>query len=339
MHVFSRVVRLPSAIPFGLNELALKLHHHVTTVVRSMHRETERITAYELADPDDWDLPPFTPGAHLDVRLANQLVRTYSLCGDPSERNRYHIAVQREEQGRGGSRELHRQLKIGAILPVSLPRNHFPLATGASRHVMIAGGIGITPFLPMMSELRRRGERYILHYGAKTPDAMAFRDRLAHGASDDPIHLYYSRSADGRRLSLAQILQSIEVGEHVYCCGPSGLVAEVLERTSGRDPDTVHIERFGPGPRIAAEQGLTVELQRGARRVEVPPGETILEALRNAGVAIDSSCEAGVCMSCKVRYLAGTPIHRDLVLSAEERRQFMLPCVSGCSSQHLVLDL
>jgi ferredoxin-NADP reductase len=325
-------------IPFGLNEVVLNLHHHVTTVVRSMHRETERITAYELADPDDWDLPPFTPGAHLDVRLGNQLVRTYSLCGDPAQRNRYHIAVQREEQGRGGSVVLHRELNIGSIVPVSLPRNHFPLASGASRHVMIAGGIGITPFLSMMSELRRRGERFILHYCAKTPETMAFRESLARGADDDAIHLYY-RSAEGRGLSVTQILHSIEVGEHVYCCGPSSLVTEVLERTSGRDPTTVHIERFGAGPRIAAQRGLTVELQRSARRVEVPPGETILESLRNAGVAIDSSCEAGVCTSCKVRYLGGTPIHRDLVLSAEQRREFMLPCVSGCSSPHLVLDL
>jgi ferredoxin-NADP reductase len=318
----------------------LKLAHHITTVVRSVRRETDRITVYELADPDGWELPPFTPGAHLDVRLPSGTVRTYSLCGDCVQSDRFWVAIQREDCTRGGSQELHRWLQVGTIVPVSLPRNHFPLAASAPHSVMIAGGIGITPFLSMIASLWRSGGRFTLHYCARTPAEMAFRDFLREAPYRDWVRFYFSRVASSPRLDVAQIVADASEQEPIYCCGPRSLVDEVLERTSGRAPDRVRVERFGAAGRPAISgESLTVALERSGRLVQVIAGETILEALRKADVDIDSSCEAGVCTSCKVRYLEGVPIHRDLVLSADQRRQFMLPCVSGCSSSRLVLDL
>jgi ferredoxin-NADP reductase len=320
----------------------LKLAHHITTVVRTIIQAAPRIRQYELADPDDWELPGFTAGAHIDVRLANGMVRTYSLCGDAAESNRYRIAVLREPSGRGGSDFVHDQLREGDLLPVSLPRNHFPLAPDALRHTMIAGGIGITPFLPMINALRRDHRAFALHYCVRTIEEAAFVAQLHRCCPPGSLHLYCSRQPKATKLDLAVLLGGPPDGEHVYCCGPSRLIDAVWSLSRDRDPNTVHIERFGAIDRgMPAGHGreLIVELRRSGREIRVWPQETILQALRNADVPIDSSCEAGVCTSCKVRYLAGAPVHRDLVLTAEDRRQFMLPCVSGCADSRLILDL
>lgn len=316
-----------------------KLHHHVTTIVRRIERQTDRVIHYELADPDDWDLPPFTPGAHLDVRLANGMVRQYSLCGDPAIRNRYHIAVQAEAQGRGGSLALQAQLAVGSILPVSLPRNHFPLAPDARHHVLIAGGIGITPFLSMLHALNRRGANFELHYCTRTPEETAFRALLAPLVARGVVRLYHDRTAPANPLDLAALLSRPVAAEHVYCCGPAGLIAAVLEATKDRDPDTVHIEQFGGTPRAAGGPAYTLELARSGGTVQVPSNQTMLEALRGAGVEVPSSCEAGVCAVCKTRWLAGAPVHRDLIMKPAERAEYLMPCVSGCAGGTLVLDL
>ena len=319
-----------------------KLAHHITTVVRSIIQETPRIRQFELADPDDWELPSFTPGAHIDVRLSNGMVRTYSLCGDPAEANRYRIAVLREANGRGGSNFIHDHLGEGDVLPVSLPRNHFPLVSDVARLTMIAGGIGITPFLPMIDALRGDNRAFVLHYCVQTAGEAAFIERLQRRCPPESLHLYCSRQPQATKLDLAVLLGGPRTGEHVYCCGPARLIDAVSNLTRDRDPTTVHIERFGGTERAvpaANERELIVELRRSGRKIPVRPQETILQALRNADVPIDSSCEAGVCRSCQVRYLAGAPVHRDLVLSPEDRRQFMLPCVSGCADSRLILDL
>jgi ferredoxin-NADP reductase len=320
----------------------LKLAHHITTVVRSIKRLTPRIRLIELADPDNWELPAFTAGAHVDVRLANGMVRSYSLCGDADDVKRYYIAVLREPCGRGGSAFVHDHLLEGDVLPVSLPRNRFFLRSDAERLLIIAGGIGITPFLPMMSALRRDKRSFSLHYSARTTGEAAFLEHLNRSCPPGSVHLYFSRQTDASKMDLPYLLRSKNPGEYVYCCGPARLIDAVLSLTRDRDPEMVHVERFGANVhQVRAHHGreLVLELQRSGREICVLPEETILQALRNANVSIDSSCEAGVCTSCKVRYLGGSPVHRDLVLSAEERRQFMLPCVSGCADSRLILDL
>lgn len=319
--------------------IPLRHHHHVTTIVRSMVRETDRVIHYELADPDNWELPPFTAGAHVDVRLENGMVRQYSLCGDPAVRNRYHIAVQAEPRGRGGSLALQAQLDVGSVLALSLPRNHFPLVQDASRHVLIAGGIGITPFLSMLPVLNRQGARFDLHYCTRTPAETAFLQRLAPLTGGGGVRIHHDRTASPNPLDVAALLDRPVAGEHVYCCGPAGLINAVLQATRDRDPASVHVEQFGGAPRTAGGTAYSLELARSGRTIPVPPDQTMLEALRAAGVDLPSSCEAGVCGVCRTGWLAGAPAHRDLIMKPHERATHLMPCVSGCAGGTLVLDL
>jgi vanillate O-demethylase ferredoxin subunit len=315
----------------------LRLQHHITTVVVSKRMETDKIAVYELADPDNWQLPPFAPGAHINLYLPNGFVRPYSLCGVSASNRRYWIAVQREDSGRGGSMAVHQYLTLGTVVPVSLPKNDFSLSPVASQHMLIAGGIGITPILAMAEELANRGQAFSLHYAARSPRAMAFLDHIQSSFWRDRAHFYVS--SEGTPLDLQSLLASRPIGEHVYCCGPTRLINDVLGVTAGWDPGAVHIERFGGGSTAPHGRHFTVTLSGSRREVQVVPGETIVEALRREGVDIPTSCEAGVCSTCKVRYLAGSPDHRDLVLSHEQRQQYMLPCVSGSLGDSLILDL
>lgn len=313
--------------------------HRVTTVVRSIEPVSEGVLAFELAEPDGWELPPFSAGAHIDVHGPDRLVRQYSLFGDPAERTCYRIAVRREEAGRGGSLGLHRELRVGATLLVSLPRNHFPLQPGP-HHVMIAGGIGITPFLSMIAVLERLAASFTLYYASRSPKATPFLDRLAPLARCGLVHHRFSRSAGGQRLDLAGILADAPAESQVYCCGPLAMIREAVRLGEGSLDGRLHVELFGAaGGEAAADPDYAVELARSGRLIVVPRGQTMLSALREAGVEMNASCEGGVCLECKTRYLAGSPIHRDLTLPAAERREFLTPCVSGCSGERLLLDL
>jgi len=313
---------------------------HVTTVVRSRRMETERIVALELEDPDRWQLPPFTAGAHVDVVLPGGYIRQYSLCGDPMNDRCYRIGVLEVQDGRGGSAAVHR-LAVGDNVPVSLPRNHFPLATSAGRHILIAGGIGVTPFLSMVPVLRRMGSRFILHVCTRSETATPFRSALTPLLADHLACLHHDDGDPSRGLDVRRLLAAPKLGDHVYCCGPTPLMDAVAQAASHWPDGTVHFERFGAPPMEVggSEAAYTVELARSQREVTVKPGQTMAAALIAAGVAIDVSCEAGTCGTCRTRYLAGVPLHRDLVLRPAERAEFLMPCVSGCAGAHLVLDL
>lgn len=319
----------------------MKLIHHVTTEIRDVRRETDRVVVYELADPDDWELPPFTPGAHLDVFLGDRVVRQYSLCGSASERTRYRIAVQAEHDGRGGSTGIHARWSVGDVVPVSLPRNTFPLDPDAPRHVFVAGGIGITPFLPMMDALAGAGADFRLHYATRTPEDTPFRDLLAAPPFADRVSLHHSRTARPNRLDVAALVSGLSPEDAIYACGPRALIEAVFAQARAAGLENVRAEQFTTDERIVphGEAAYTVELARSGRTVEVLPGQAMIDAIREAGVEIDSSCQAGVCTSCKTRYLSGTPIHKDLVMSAEDRRSYITPCVSTIAGTHLVLDL
>lgn len=309
---------------------------YVTTIVRRIEDLAADVRAFELADPDERDLPPFSAGAHIDVHLPSGAIRQYSLYGDAIERNRYRLAVRREASGRGGSDAFHREVGEGATLSVSLPRNHFPLAD-ARHHMMIAGGIGITPFLAMIGELRRTGGSFELHYCSRTPETTPFLTELAPLAADGVVHHYFSRTA--RRIDLAQVLAGLASDTHVYCCGPASLMDAVRSLGGTRLAGRLHFESFGAAEVVDNDSAFEVELARSGVSVTVPAGETILNALRDAGIEIASSCEAGACLECKTRFLAGTPVHRDLVMTDEDRLSFLTPCVSGCAGAKLVLDL
>ncbi|MGI6856000.1 PDR/VanB family oxidoreductase [Mesorhizobium sp. 1B3] len=315
-----------------------KLIHRVTVKIVGMEAVCDDVVAIELADPDGWKLPPFTAGSHIDVHLPNGMVRQYSLIGDPAEADRYRIAVRREDGGRGGSLCLHRHAGVGTILPVSLPRNCFGLAA-ARRHVMIAGGIGITPFLSMIPEIERAGADLELHFCSRTRADTPFLRQLQPLAVSGRLIHYFSREREPHRIDLAAVLSAAAPDAHVYCCGPSSLIhaAQAIAGTllpEGR----LHVEHFGPTVTTTGA-AYSLELAKTGRRIEVLEGMTMLDALRRAGVDMPASCEAGVCLDCRIRFLDGEPIHRDLVMKPAERRQFLTPCVSGCSSATLVLDL
>ena len=306
--------------------------HSVTTKILSINEENN-VKIFTLVDPDNWDLPRFSAGAHLDVYLASGKVRQYSLCGDPENSGEYVIAVQKEESGRGGSSEMH-DLKVGMILQVSLPRNYFPLVD-ATRHILVAGGIGITPFLSMVPTLIKQAVDWELHVCAKSASRVACKNLLKTHEKDPRIHMHLSEG--GNRLSASNIISSIGNSDHIYVCGPNSMIAEMVDL--GKElGNRLHFENFGVDRNIT-NPAYKIILKKSGSVVKVREGQTMLQALRIAGIEVASSCEGGICLECKTRYLEGTPLHLDLVMQSSDREEYITPCVSGCNSEELILDL
>ena len=307
--------------------------HSVTTEIVSIEDDVNNIKIFTLSDPDGWPLPSFMPGAHLDIYLPSGLIRQYSLCSDPNNKTQYMIAVQMEIQGRGGSSEMH-NLSEGMILPVSLPRNHFSLGD-AKRHIFIAGGIGITPFLSMLPDLISKEIDWELHICAKFGEKISCQSLLKKYEKEPNIYKYISHG--GNRLSIEKVISKIKSDEHLYCCGPSSMIndANINGKALG---DRLHFEKFGIDEHLE-DAAYQVVLKKSGSVVKVTKGQTMLGALRVAGFDVPASCEGGICLECKTRFLAGTPIHRDLVMQPSDRKEFITPCVSSCSSESIELDL
>ena len=214
--------------------------------IRSIAYLAEEINGYELVDPNGRDLPRFSAGAHIGVRLGEQVWRDYSLWNDPAERRRYSIAVLREKLGEG-SRHLHDQVRVGDIVEVSLPRNHFPLAEGAERHLFLAGGIGITPIMAMIAELKRRHGEFRLHYCTRVPEKTAFRDELDLLAAMGKVVFHYDGGDPTKGLDIAALLAEPQEGTHLYCCGPRGMMEAAIAASAHWPAGSVHYEYF-PAP-------------------------------------------------------------------------------------------
>lgn len=298
----------------------------------------EDIIQYEFAAPDGSLLPPHEAGAHVDVHIAPDLMRSYSLVGDGHDRSRYVIAVQTEADGRGGSRQLAETFRVGRRVTISAPRNAFPLEASAGEVVLIGGGIGITPLIGMAEHRARLGRPWHLHYGTRNPARTPFRDWLATNAAH--VSLTHSDGPDGRFPDLAAILASGGPDTHFYCCGPGAMIDRFLEAARHLPPERVHIERFGAAPVSAELAGLMVELPSAGLSVEVKPGQSILHALLEAGAMIPFACEHGICGACEMRVLEGEPDHKDGLLTPEEQAagDTMFVCCSGARSKRLVLD-
>lgn len=287
-----------------------------------------------LRDPDGLPLPSWTPGAHVDLVLADGLIRQYSLCGDPSDTSVLRVAVLREQPGRGGSRHVHDVLTAGQRIEVLGPRNHFPLVE-AGRYLFIAGGIGITPILPMIEQVAAAGHDWRLVYGGRTRTSMAFLAELErHGNVEIRPQDEYGL------LDLPAVFADVDDDTAVYCCGPEPLLAAVEQhRTTG----SLHVERFAPkaGATDGPRQEFEVELAQTGGVLRVPADRSILEVLEGSGVPVLSSCQEGTCGTCETPVLSGTPDHRDSLLSDDERQQgdVMMICVSRALSDRLVLDL
>ena len=310
--------------------------------VRAIASEAEDILSFELVDPAGADLPPFTAGAHVDVHVEPGLVRQYSLCNDPRERHRYVVAILREAGGRGGSRNLHERIRPGALLTISEPQNNFPLARGV-RHLLVAGGIGVTPMMAMIAELEAQGADYRLHYCTRTPEKTAFRDRLRPLVAAGKVVIHHDGGDPSRGLDLEATLKDYVPGTHLYYCGPAGFMSAAAAASAHWPKEAVHLEYFSaPADRVpetAPAAPFQVKIASTGEVLDVPPDKTIVEVLRQAGIFIDTSCEEGYCATCMTRYLEGEPEHRDVVLDEGDRSEFVLICCARSKSPLLVLDL
>jgi ferredoxin-NADP reductase len=295
------------------------------------------VVALTLAAEDGSQLPPWTPGAHIDLVLGEDLVRQYSLCGNPGDRRTWRLRILRAPDSRGGSKAVHADLHDGAVVRVRGPRNHFPLVA-SPHYLFIAGGIGITPMLPMIAEAEAAGADWRLVYGGRKLTSMAFVDDLA--AYGDKVTLV---PEDERgMLDLDAELGVPREGTLVYACGPTGLLDAVELRCTTWPPGSLHLERFSA--KAAAPTGNTefeLVLQRSGLTLSVPADQSVFEVCKKAGISVVGSCLEGICGTCETEVVDGDVDHRDSVLNEEEREanEYMMICVSRCRSAQLTLDL
>ncbi|WP_245422960.1 PDR/VanB family oxidoreductase [Neorhizobium huautlense] len=306
-------------------------------IVAGVRDEPGDVRVIELRHRHRPFLPAFEPGSHVDVHLPDRKVRQYSLCGDPADLSRYTIAVKRETGGRGGSAWIHDQLEPGAELPVSAPRNHFPLKASDGPLLLLAGGIGITPILAMAQALCRQDKPFELHYFTRSRSLTPLLGTLEETISPESLRLHFDDQVETRQ-DLEGLLSKRPSGAQLYYCGPPGFMAAVA-RASEHWPDgTVHFEAFQPPVQDdTPPEPFTIVLGNGTV-VPVPADASALSAIRAAGVLLMASCENGVCGTCQCGYLEGKPIHRDAVLSNEARSHRFIPCVSRATGV-LKLDL
>jgi vanillate O-demethylase ferredoxin subunit len=313
----------------------------VKVVSRCM--EAEDIASFELARTDNGPLPPFPAGAHIDVEIRPGLIRQYSLCNDPGETHRYLIAVLRDPGSRGGSVAMHDLIEVGSLINISEPKNHFPLVP-ASRYVLFAGGIGVTPILCMAERLMRTGADFTMHYCTRLPERTAFIERIQASSFANRVHFHFDSGEPGQKLDLPSVLAQGGSGAHLYVCGPAGFIDFVTSTAaaSGWPAESVHQEYFGAAPQdSSADAPFEVKIASSGNTYLVPVGKTVVQALAEHGVEILVSCEQGVCGTCITRVLQGTPDHRDMYFSEEEQAlndQFT-PCCSRAKTPLLVLDL
>lgn len=310
------------------------------TVVRKA-RIASDVFLFELAHRNGLPLPAFSAGAHVTVLTPNGLTRRYSLCNGPDETQAYRIAVKRDPQGQGGSVNLADQVQVGDSLPTSAPINYFPLAPQAASHLLIAGGIGITPMLAMVAELQARRADFQLLYLTRTPEAAAFRELLQAPGLAARVHLHHDQGDPARAFDLRPWLAQRREGTHLYCCGPRALMQAVRESSRDWPAGSVHFEDFGTSEAAPApeDRPFAVRLARSGRTVQVPCGMSILSALRRENIAVPSSCESGTCGSCRTGLISGVAQHRDYVLDEDDQGREIMICVSRALSPLLELDL
>ena len=316
-------------------------HDEVDLRLRVTGRTTgaEGVVVLELQDPAGADLPAWTPGAHVDIDLPGGMTRQYSLCSDPADRSRWQIGVLREPAGRGGSAWVHDELLEGTDVDVRGPRNHFALVP-SPRYVFIAGGIGITPLMPMVVAAEQAGAAWEFHYGGRSRTSMAFLDALdaAHG----PRVSLHPQDEVGL-IDLDRILGTPQPDTLVYCCGPEPLLKAVEESCAGWPSGSLHVERFAPkdvgAPVLTG--AFEVELATSGLTLTVPPDRSILQVVEDAGIAVLSSCQEGTCGTCETGVLEGAVDHRDSLLTPEEQEanDTMFICVSRAACPKLVLEL
>lgn len=307
--------------------------------VEEIRQVAPRVRSFRLRHATRAELPPFEPGAHVTVRMANGIRRQYSLCSDPLDCSRYRIAVLLDPAGLGGSRTMHESVREGDAIYVSYPDNRFALRE-AARYVLVAGGIGITPLLPMAQSLAREGKMFALHYCVASTAEAAFLHELRAIVPSDRLHVHASRERGGARLDLSALMGGLDSETLLYLCGPARMLEEARADAFRLAPGQVVMEDFKGLSPEAARQGDAFEITVKSSGVvlQVPENRSALDVLMEAGHAVDHQCTAGVCGTCRVTYLAGEPVHRDAYLHPRERATQFLACVSRAKGR-IVLDL
>lgn len=315
---------------------ALESAERLRLIVREMRLETDDVMRIRFSAPDRSPLPAWEPGAHIDITFANGVERQYSLCGDPADRSEWQIAVLREPVSRGASRFIHDKLRPGDRVAVSAPRNNFCLEPG-EKTIFIAGGIGITPLLPMIRQTRAEGRDWRLLYLGKARERMAFVEAVEGGAAT------IACSTFGGRMDIFDWIGLVDTGTRIYACGPQSMLDALEERSAVWPKGALRIERFQAKSFVDLDDSKEFEVvaQRSGLSVIVSPGCSILQMLEEAGLPVPSSCLEGVCGTCETAIIDGEAEHRDSILSPDEREtnETMMICISRSKTPRLVLDI
>lgn len=316
----------------------------IEVVVHAAMRETGEVMMIELGKPQGGELPRWSPGSHVAVRCGPEIVRHYSLCGPAEQADRYRLGIKLEPAGRGGSRWLAEHAQPGATLVISSPRDQFPLRLGRAGYCFISGGIGMTPILAMLRRLQREGVRARWVHLCRSPADLAFADSVAELARFHDVHVHHDSTAGGL-FDLQGELGRLAPQTEVYCCGPGPVMEAVRDfaRSQGRE-DRFHFEFFAAPEAPAGDAeapGFVVVQHSTGREIRVGEGDTMLGALRNAGIAMPSECEYGVCGHCATAVVSGVPEHYDSYLTEAERasNKIVMPCVSRCRGDRIELDI
>lgn len=297
------------------------------------------VVSLRLANTDAAPVPDWTPGSHIDLALDDAMVRQYSLCGETVDTAAFTVAVLREAAGRGGSIRVHDKVEVGDLIGVKGPRNHFELVD-ADSYLFVAGGIGITPMIPMLRAVEMSGKSWELLYGGRSRASMAFASDLTAEFGD---RVSLRPQDEFGLLDLVSALEAVRPGAAVYCCGPEPLLGAVETACRVRADVTLHVERFAPKaqPADIVDGSFEVELSRSGQTISVPADQSVLDAVLAAGIDSDFSCREGTCGTCEVAVLGGVPDHRDSVLSPQEQEMndVMMICVSRSRDPKLIIDL
>ncbi|MET8206207.1 PDR/VanB family oxidoreductase [Streptomyces sp. NPDC005373] len=308
------------------------------TVVSDIVTEANGVVSLSLTAADGGTLPAWEPGAHIDLLLSPGLERQYSLCGDPSDVGTWRVAVLREPESRGGSQFVHEKLAVGDQLTCRGPRNNFAL-TEADACVFVAGGIGITPIIPMVAACEAAGRPWHLVYGGRGLDSMAFKRQLARYG--DKV-TFWPQDTKGL-IDLDALLGEAQDGTAVYCCGPGPLLDAVQAKCAHWPEGALHVERFRPkaGALDGENRPFQVVLDHSGMELTVPADRSLVDVIEEAGVHVPTSCREGTCGTCETVVLEGTPDHRDSFLTPQEKEsgEIMMVCCSRAISDRLVLDL
>lgn len=308
-------------------------------IVTARASQSEDTISLDFCRPDQQPFPPFTAGAHIDLRLTPNLVRQYSLCNDPAERHRYRLGVQLAAQSRGGSIAAY-ALNVGDRVQISSPRNHFPLIDRAPRSILVGGGIGITPLISMAHRLSALHSNFELHYCVRNVERAGFLKELESSSFADRLTMHYSAGPEEQRFSVAKTLSEPEAETHIYVCGSTRFIGWVIGDATGRGWKNLHKEYFNAEVDTSGDV-FVVKTARTGLTVEIPTDKTISQVLQEHGIKLPLSCEQGVCGACLTPVLEGVPDHRDVYQTPEEHANEgqIAVCCSRSKSPVLKLDI